>query len=336
MIISRTPFRVSLFGGGTDYPSYFNEHQGCALGFAIDRYCYLTVRKLPPFFNHRHRIVYSKIELVNSVDEIQHPTAKAVLSEYRELIGSDGLEIHHDGDLPARAGLGSSSSFVVGLLNSLNALYGKRLTIERLRDEAIRIERDVAGETVGSQDQSFAAEGGLLFLEFERDDVSSIKMALSPNYLKEILSHFLLLFTGTTRFASVIAEAQVLRAEQNLETLHHMARIARSAYWAIADHQPIEDIGHRLHETWMLKRSLSSLISTPAIDMVYNTARVAGALGGKLLGAGGGGFMLLFVPPERRQGVVTALQSLIPGFIEVPLRIAQRGSEIVLNEPNGF
>lgn len=338
MIITRTPFRVSLFGGGTDYPSYFqnSEHGGAVLGFALDRYCYITVRRLPPFFAHRHRLAYSRIELVNSLDEVAHPTARAVLTEMRDLIGDDGLEIHHDGDLPARSGLGSSSSFVVGLVHAVRALYGSRSSPGWLRDEAIRIERDVAGEAVGSQDQSFASHGGLRRIDFRPDGSVQVRTVTSPGWEDSLIAHLMLVFTGVTRVASLIAEAQVLRTAENRAHLDRMRGLVDTAQALASGSVEPGVLGELLHESWVLKRSLSGLVSTPYIDGLYDAARTAGATGGKILGAGGGGFLLLMVPPERREGVRAALRERTPVYVEVPVRVAREGSSVVLDEPNGL
>lgn len=339
MIITRTPFRVSLFGGGTDYPSYFqnSDRGGAVLGLALDKYCYVSVRKLPPFFSHRHRLVYSRIELVNSAKEISHPTVRAVLTELSSMIGADGLEIHHDGDLPARSGLGSSSSFVVGLLNALHALYASSVSSDDLRDTAIRVERDMAREVVGSQDQAFAAHGGFRKLCFYPDGtISSELVRPDPAWEAAFLDTLMLVFVGTTRFASQIAEAQVLRADANKHHLDEMRSMVDVVHRAILEGQSPLYVGALLHESWMIKRTLSSLVSNSYIDGLYSAARRAGAVGGKLLGAGGGGFLLLAVPAGSRETVRAAVRERMPVYVEVPVRIAWTGSEVVLSEPNGL
>lgn len=340
MIITRTPFRVSLFGGGTDYPSYYRAaaNGGAVIGFALDRYCYLTVRRLPPFFAHRHRLVYSRVETVGSIDEISHPTARAVLAGARDRIGDDGLEIHHDGDLPARAGLGSSSSFVVGLLAATAALYGRSMTPIELWREAVRIERDVVGEVVGVQDQAFASFGGVRrFRFYGSSDDGKDEMAVDPCPSTSFLSRLVLVFTGMTRIASAVARSQEERSSENRVVLDEMRRLADEA-WSVlaAPGSDVDLLGEMLHEGWQMKRSLSPLITNDYVEALYAAAREAGATGGKLLGAGGGGFLCLWVTPDRREAVRAALRERVPRYVEVPAREAPRGCTVVLEEPNGL
>jgi D-glycero-alpha-D-manno-heptose-7-phosphate kinase len=331
MIITRTPFRVSLFGGGSDYPAWFQQHGGCVLGFAINRYCYISVRRLPPFFDHKHRIVYSFIENVKEIAEIKHPVVRAVLTEMEI---RDGLEIHHDGDLPARSGIGSSSSFTVGLLQALHALAGRHRGQRELADEAIHIEQDVIRENVGSQDQIWAAYGGFNHITFRCDgsyDVAPV--ILRPDRHRELQSHFMLLFSGLSHHASEIAVEQIANLNRHTRHIHRMMSLVNEAATVLGEpNRDILEIGELLHESWMLKRELAASISTPAIDEIYETARAAGAIGGKLLGAGGGGFVLLFVEPANRRSVRHALSRLI----EVDFNIEDSGSRVVVYEPKGL
>lgn len=334
MILSMTPFRCSLFGGGSDYPDYYRDHGGTTLGFAIDKFCYISVRRLPKFFGHKHRIVYSNIELVSELAYLKHPSVRAVLTELAKYIKDDGLEIHHFGDLPARSGLGSSSAFTVGLLNATLALYRRRLSKAQLATVAIMLEQDVIGETIGSQDQVFAANGDLNRIDFSEGGIVVSPLNLHPRREREMLDHLILLFTGTVRIAEVIARSQVVAMDRNRAALLEMADMARRAETILIDErQDVASLGPMLHEGWLLKRSLSSLVSTTAIDTLYATARSAGATGGKILGAGGGGFFLLFAPPERHQQLLAALP---PSLVRVPVGIDREGSRIVLNEPNGL
>lgn len=331
MIISRTPFRVSLFGGGTDYPQWYRQHGGSVLGFTINKYCYITLRELPPFFEHKHRIVYSRVELVRGLEEIQHPAVRAVLQEKRI---THGVELHHDGDLPARSGLGSSSSFTVGLLNALAALEGRMLTRQELAVEAIRIEQEVIREHVGSQDQVWAAYGGLNRVNFHTDGTMAVLPVVIPPARRAALeSSLMLFFTGFSRFASEVAKKKIdnfAAREAHLKGLK--ATVEEGLAILQDDRRPLDDLGVLLHEGWRLKRELADGVSTPAIDEIYNAGRAAGALGGKLLGAGGGGFMLFYVPLERRGAVREQLKDLI----HVGFRIEGEGSKIVLYEPNGL
>jgi D-glycero-alpha-D-manno-heptose-7-phosphate kinase len=323
MIISRTPYRVSLFGGGTDYPSWFKAHGGAVLAGTIDKYCYLTVRYLPPFFEHRIRIVYSKIECCNAVEDIQHPAVRAVLSH----LGVDrGIEIHHDGDLPARSGMGSSSSFTVGLLHAVHALRGEMMARKRLADEGIHIEREVLKETVGYQDQILVAHGGFNHITFLPTGEYVVRpVTTTADRIRELSGSLMLLYTGIKRTSSDIAGEYVPELANKKRQLRIMRDMVEEAVQIVTSKGPLDDIGELLHEAWQYKRSLSPSISSPEIDAAYDTARKAGALGGKLCGAGGGGFMLLFAPPERQPDVESAL----PDMIRVPFHFQPAGSEIL-------
>src|SRR5688572_18265214 len=326
MIISRTPFRISFFGGGTDYPDWFRERGGAVLATTIDKYCYISVRVLPPFFAHRYRLVYSVVENVASVADIQHPAVRAVLQTngFQKV----GLEIHHDGDLPARSGLGSSSSFTVGLINALEALEGRLISKEELARDAIHIEQCVLKEPVGSQDQISAAFGGFNRIEFLRDGSFDLRpIILPPERNAELQSHLMLFFSGISRFSSDVARTKIENLQKRAGELTAMQMMVDQAISILRDPRaPIEQFGRMLHESWMLKRSLSDRVSTDVIDNIYETARRAGAIGGKVLGAGGGGFVLFFVPPDRQACVKDALKDLI----NVPFKFENSGSRIVL------
>jgi D-glycero-alpha-D-manno-heptose-7-phosphate kinase len=331
VIISRTPFRVSLFGGGSDYPQWFQQHGGRVLGFAINKYCYISLRHLPPFFEHRHRVVYSKVETINSIDEIQHPAVRHVLREMRV---DQGIEIHHDGDLPARSGLGSSSSFTVGLLNAIQALRGRMTTKHYLAREAIRIEQDVIGENVGSQDQIWAAYGGLNRIDFHRDGNFEVSPLVLPKDRRDaMVGNLMLFFTGFSRIASEIAGKKIASLEAKTAHVKRMMAMVDDAAQILNNSQAdIDDIGRMLHEGWQLKRDLTDSVSTPDIDAIYEAGIKAGALGGKLLGAGGGGFILFYATPDRQEAVRKALSKLI----EVQFDIDSSGSKIVVYEPDGL
>jgi len=330
MIITRTPFRISFFGGGTDYPKWYQEHGGVVLATTIDKYCYISCRYLPPFFEHNYRIVYSKIENVKAIPEIEHPAVRTVL----DYMGCDlGLEVHHDGDLPARSGLGSSSSFTVGLLNALMALNGKRISNDELARKAIHVEQDLIKENVGSQDQISAAYGGFNRIEFLRDGSFKVDpIILGHERLEEFQSHLMLFFTGFSRFASEIAKSQIDNMKSRAAELHLMKEMAYEAIATLQSNSPIEEIGRMLDENWKYKRSLSDKVSTSEIDQIYSIAKKSGAIGGKLLGAGGGGFMVFFVKPEIQEKVKEALRHLI----YVPFRFENSGSRVVLYQPNGL
>ncbi|MBI2089106.1 MAG: kinase [Deltaproteobacteria bacterium] len=335
MIISRTPFRISFFGGGTDYPVWFRENGGAVLATTIDKYCYITCRYLPPFFDHRSRIVWSKIELVKEAEEIQHPAVREAL----RLLGiTEGVEVHHDGDLPARAGLGSSSAFTVGLLHALYGLKRVMPTKSQLAQDAIRIEQERLKENVGSQDQVLAAFGGFNRVEFSasassgqagKNDFRVIPIILKPERLRLLHDHLLLFFTGLSRDASEIAGEQIRVTRRKREELKAMRQMVEEAIGILSGDGDIAAFGRLLHEGWLLKRSLTEKISNPVVDEIYETARKEGGIGGKLLGAGGGGFLLVFAPPEVHPGLKGALGRLL----HVPFKFESHGSQIIFNEP---
>lgn len=331
MIISRTPYRVSLFGGGTDYPTYYKkaENGGAVIGFAIDKYCYITMRYLPPFFEHRYRIVYSHIETVNDIDSIQHPAVKGVLKQYKA--DTRGLEIHHDGDAPHMSGLGSSSSFTVGLVNTLLALQGNRASKMQLAQAAIYIEQEVIKENVGSQDQVFAAFGGFNVIKFSVKGCEVEPVIIDPATEAYLMSHFFMVYLGSPRFASRIAEAQVKNIPMRCAELELMRTLVDTALDLITRGK-VEAIGALLDATWQIKKKLSSVITNTIIDAFYEQGRAAGATGGKLLGAGGGGFMLFFVPLENQSRFIAEFSERIV----IRPNIDRSGSQIVLYEPNGF
>lgn len=323
MIISRTPFRISFFGGGTDYPVWFKEHGGAVLATTIDKYCYISCRHLPPFFEHKTRIAYSKIEHAKNNGDIEHPAVKGVL-QYLNV--SEGLEIHHDGDLPARTGLGSSSSFTVGLLHALYALRHRMPTKAELAHAAIHVEQEILQESVGSQDQVLAAYGGLCRLSFgQTGEIGHTPVIMKPERLRAFQDHLLLYFTGFSRTASDIAKEQIEKTKQRRVELFAMLQMVQEGVSILTGDHDLSDFGELLHEAWMVKRGLTSKITTPFIDQIYDAARGAGALGGKLLGAGGGGFMLIFAKPELHSQIHAAL----PGLLHVPFQFEGAGSQIV-------
>jgi D-glycero-alpha-D-manno-heptose-7-phosphate kinase len=327
MIISKTPYRISFFGGGTDYPCWYKENRGAVLSTSVNKYCYITMRYLPPFFPHKHRIVYSKIETVNNINEILHPAARATL-EFARI--DKGVEIHHDGDLPARAGMGSSSAFTVGMLHSLYALKGQIPSKEKLAKEAIYIERDILKENVGAQDQVATAFGGFNKINFSgNDDITVQPICIPDARIKELKNHLMLYFTGFSRIASEVAKSQIENTPNKRRELNFMCQMVDEGVKILSENHPISDFGKLLDEAWRMKRSLTDKISTSQIDQIYERATKAGALGGKLLGAGGGGFMLLFVPPEKQALVREALKDLL----EVDFDFERDGSRIIYYNP---
>jgi len=331
MIITRTPFRISFFGGGTDYPAWYRRLGGAVFATTIDKYCYITCRRLPPFFEHKHRIVYSKIENVRNLDDIKHPAARAVL-KWTNM--EDGLEIHHDGDLPARSGLGSSSAFTVGLVHALYGIRGQMVSCNTLARDAIHIEQNLIGENVGSQDQISAAYGGFNRIDFNRDDSFDVTPVIIPvSRRNELHDHLMLCFTGFSRIADQIAKSQIDNFNSREAELKCIREMVDEAITILADNRVnIDEFGKLLDLSWRYKRGISERVSTPEIDQIYSEAMCAGAIGGKILGAGGGGFMLLFAKPERHAAIRERLKKLV----HVTFNFSESGSRVVLYQPNGL
>ena len=323
MIISRTPFRISFFGGGTDYPAWYRKHGGAVLGATIDKYCYITCRYLPPFFEHRYCIVYSKMEYCHTLDEIQHPAVREVL---RFLRLERGLEIHHDGDLPARSGMGSSSAFTVGLLHALYALTGRMVSKRQLGLESVHLEQDLLKETVGSQDQVLAAHGGLNHVTFHPNgEITTRPVTLTQERIQQLNAHLMLFYTGIKRTASTVADTYVNGIDERRRQLRLMGNLVDEGLAILNSNQDLTAFGELLNEAWQAKRSLSASVSNSEVDELYSRAISAGAIGGKITGAGGGGFMLLCVPPDRQQSVKDKLN----GLINVPFKLEFSGSQIL-------
>lgn len=330
MIISRTPFRVSFFGGGTDYRAWYQESGGAVLSTTINRYAYLTVRYLPPFFEHKSRIVWGTVETVHSNDDIQHPAARAALQLMKI---SEGVEIHYDGDLPARTGLGSSSSFTVGILNALHAMQGRMIGKSELARMAIHLERDQLNENVGVQDQIAVAYGGLNRIDISpTGDFTVTPVTVGAEHVQALQDRLLLFYTGISRIASEVAGEKIRSIPQKTAELRRMREMVDDGVAVLTGGGPLSDFGRLLHEGWMLKRSLANRISSGFIDDIYSTALKAGALGGKLLGAGGGGFILFYVEPDFRDAVTKALDK----FLQVPIAFENSGSQIIFYSPDHY
>jgi D-glycero-alpha-D-manno-heptose-7-phosphate kinase len=327
MIISRTPFRISFFGGGTDFPEFYEKHSGAVLLTTINKSCYLSIHKLSPFFKYRYRASYSRTELVQHPSEFQHPLIRECLLHLKP---QDGLEITHVSDLPGRTGLGTSSSFTVGLLHALHARAGERVTPEDLAREAIHIERECVGDPGGHQDQYAAAYGGFLRLDFSAGRQVAVKrLPLNAQRLAELERHVLLFYTGVEQSAETILHEQRQRVNQNVESLKRMLAMVNDAEQILCGSSSLIEFGRLLHESWQLKRSLASGITNSAVDLAYEAARQAGAIGGKLLGAGGRGFLLVFAPPERHAAITQHLS----GLQHVPFAFSLEGSRIIFQEP---
>lgn len=330
MIITKTPYRISLFGGGTDYPAWYRKNGGAVLSFAINKYCYISVRHLPQFFQHKYRFVYSLIENVNSIHDIKHPAIRGVL---QYLQWSSGIEVHHDGDLPARSGIASSSAFTVGFLNALNALNGRVSSKYDLASLAIYIEQEVLKESVGSQDQVIVSYGGINRIDFPREGSFKVTpMVLSADRLSLLESRALLFFTGISRYSSDIAASKIASIPINERRLTKIYDLVNQGISALEGDSDIDLIGEILHESWKNKRELSPLVSNDEIDRLYEDARDSGAVGGKLLGAGGGGFILLWAHPDNHEKIIKKLNN----YIHVPIKIDYEGSRLALYQPEGI
>ena len=332
MIITKTPFRISFFGGGTDYPAWLKENNGSVIGTTINKYCYISCRVLPPFFENKHRIVYSIVENVKTISEIQHPSVRAVL-EYMGI--DDGIEIHHNGDLPARTGLGSSSSFTVGLLHALYAMKGVMLSKKKLASEAIHIEKNILKENVGLQDQILVSTGGFKKIEFASESVfQETPIIIHDGRLNELKSHLMLFFTGISRFASSIAGEKIKNIPKKKYELTLMREMVEEAISIITSGKNICEFGQLLNESWKLKRTLTDNITNSFIDNIYNNAMETGAIGGKILGAGGGGFMLIFAKPQDQ----TRIKKRLKKFLCVPFDFEKHGSQVIVFQPesSGF
>lgn len=330
MIISRTPYRISFFGGGTDYPAWFQEHGGRVLSATINRYCHITCRFLPPFFEHKSRIVWSHIEMLRENRDVLHPVLKVLF----EQLGVDqGIELHHNGDLPAQSGLGSSSSFTVGALHALHALQGRMVTKRELADQAIQVEQVHLKENVGIQDQIAAAHGGFNRIDIAPDGNYAVHpMTIDPLRLIEFERHLLLLYTGQSRRATNIAAEQIKNTPNKTKELETMQAMVGDAIGILTGSGPIAEFGKLIHEGWEIKRTLASAIAPPFVDEIYGVARKHGAIGGKLLGAGGGGFMLLFARPEDHVPILEALSSLL----FVPIEFERAGTHLIFYEPQNY
>lgn len=327
MIISRTPFRISFFGGGTDYPVWYRENEGAVLATTINKYCYISVRYLPPFFDYSYRIAWSKIEMVKEAGDIEHPAVRAALQHLKL---ERGIALDHDADLPARSGLGSSSTFTVGLLHALYGLKGHLASKQQLAEEAIHVEQELLKENVGCQDQILAAHGGFNRINFAGTQIHLEPVILSQERLKDFQDHLLLFFTGLSRTASEIAKEQIEKTRERTKELKVMYQMVGEAMQLLKGDGDLAAVGKLLHEGWQLKRSLTEKISNPYIDSLYEEARDAGAIGGKLLGAGGGGFLLLLARPHDHPRILERLKNLL----HVPFRFENLGSQIIFYDPD--
>lgn len=324
MIITRTPFRISLFGGGTDYPEWYKYHGGLVIGMAINKYSYILARKLPQFFNYKTRISYSKIETVSDNRDIEHRLVNSCI----QYLGMDeGLEICHYADLPSKTGIGSSSSFTVGLVNALNCLQYKQDSKQKLAETAIHIERTLLQETGGHQDQIWAAFGGINEIIFDHRGFSVNRLILRQSFEKELENSLLLVYTGIERVSGQVAATYIKNIDRIKEKMIKIRELADEAISCIR-HEDIIRLGLLLRESWEQKKSQSEGISNPQIDSIFNIAMQNGAIGGKLLGAGGGGFLLFVVEPQNKSRLTKALAPLT----QLDVEIDHEGSKVLYVE----
>lgn len=324
MIITKTPFRVSFFGGGSDFPDFYKKHGGAVLSTTIDKYLYLTCRNLPPYWEYKHQFIYgSKNERVNRIEEIVHPSIRETM-KFLEI--NKGIDLHYNTDIPARSGMGSSSSFTVGLLNSLYGLRGIMVSKDRLAKEAIHIEQELIGEAVGSQDQIAAAYGGFNHIVFNKDGSFEVQPIIIENSREKMLNnHLLLVFTGFQRYAIEVEEDKIKRIDANKETISRMKDLTSQAIEILTTNSDIREFGALMNEGWLMKKRLSKKVSNPTIDNMYEKGLKNGAIGGKLLGAGGGGFLLFFVEPQKREELLKSLGELI----NIAFSFDKTGSQVI-------
>lgn len=325
MIITQTPFRMSFFGGGTDFPGFYKEHGGAVISTTFDKYCYVNVRHLPRFFDYSTELSYSKTERVTSVDDIQHPAIR----EAMKYLDMHELRLTYEADLPARSGLGTSSSFAVGMLNAFYALKGKYADKRKLADDAIYLERELCKEAGGVQDQIAASFGGFNRINFNAEGYTVNPIIISPDRKQELNKNLMLFFTGFSRFSSDIQVSTMNAMEDKTQQLLEMLDLVDEAEKVLTTKCDLNDFGRLLDHTWKLKRGITSHISTDSIDGLYNTAIQAGAIGGKLLGAGGGGFLLFYVEQDKQPSVKQALEKLL----YVPFEFENAGTQVIHYTP---
>ena len=329
MIITRTPFRMSFFGGGTDLPAFFNEHGGAVISTTFDKYCYVNVRHMPPFHPYISELVHNRFERVNNIEDIEHP----LIRECMRLHDIHEIRLTYEGDLPARTGLGTSSTFAVGMLNAFCALKGKMMSKRQLAKEAIHVERDILQEHGGWQDQVAAAFGGLNRIDFRDNNFSVHPIIIHPDRKKELNENLLLFYTGVQRFSSEIQRDTFAKPVDKTRQLLDMLALVDEAEKILTDKNTcLNELGKLLDATWKLKRGTGSKVSNGAIDDIYNTALDAGALGGKLLGAGGGGFLLFYCEKAKQQSLINTLEKLMV----VPFNFENEGTQVLYFAPQSY
>ena len=329
MIITKTPFRMSFFGGGTDMEDFFKEYGGAVLSTTFDKYCYVNVRHLPRFFDYTSELTYSRTERVSCVEDIQHPAIRNAM----KMLNMDEIRLIYEADLPARSGLGTSSSFAVGMLNAFYALKGKVVSKRKLAEDAIYLERVLCQEAGGWQDQIAAAYGGFNRINFGPDGYEVVSIPISSERKKQLNENLIMLFTGFTRFSSDVQKANLLQKKEKVSRWKEMLSLVDDAYDILVDPAAdLGDFGRLLDVTWKLKRKTGPVVSTEEIDSIYEKGIAAGALGGKLLGAGGGGFLVFYVEKDKQASVRSALGNLM----HIPFAFEDEGSQIIHNSPEVY
>lgn len=328
MIITKTPFRMSFFGGGTDMPEFFQKHGGAVISTTFDKYCYVNVRHLPPFFDYHTELSYSKTERVTDVNEIVHPAIR----EAMKMLDMHDIRLTYEADLPARTGLGTSSSFAVGMLNAFYALKGKYADKKKLSDEAIYLERVLCNEAGGWQDQVAAAYGGLNRINFHDDTYDVQPIIIAPERKVQLSRNLMMYFTGFTRFSSEIQKSSKSMEDKTAQLLDMLAIVDEAEQVLENRHSDLDEFGRLLDKSWKLKKQTGNKVSTSGIDDLYEKAMAAGALGGKLLGAGGGGFLLFYVPEENQPGVAKAMDNLM----RVPFEFENGGTRVIHYTPETY
>ena len=329
MIITKTPFRMSFFGGGTDMQDFFNEYGGAVLSTTFDKYCYVNVRHLPRFFDYNTELTYSVTERVSNVDDIEHPAIRNAM----KMLDMHEIRLTYEADLPARSGLGTSSSFAVVMLNAFYALKGKYADKKRLADEAIYLERVMCNEAGGWQDQIAASFGGFNRINFNSDGYEVLPLIIAPDRKRQLNSNLMMFFTGFTRFSSDVQKANAVGKEDKTAQLKEMLSLVDDAEHVLTDKESdLDDFGRLLDHTWRLKRQTGAAVSTDSIDGLYAKGLEAGALGGKLLGAGGGGFLVFYVQPEYQESVRNAMQDLL----YIPFEFETGGTRVIHYTPESY
>lgn len=329
MIITRTPFRMSFFGGGTDMESFFMENGGAVLSTTFDKYCYVNVRHLPRFFDYSTELSYAKIERVTDVNDIQHPAIR----EAMKMLDMHEIRLTYEADLPARSGLGTSSSFAVGMINAFYALKGKYADKKKLADAAIYLERELCKEAGGWQDQIAASYGGFNRINFNSDGYEVLPLIINPERKRQLNNNLMMFFTGFTRFSSDVQKANASNKADKVNQLKEMLALVDEAEKVLVDKQSdLDEFGRLLDHTWRIKRKTGNTVSTNSIDELYDKGLKAGALGGKLLGAGGGGFLVFYVEPDKQEKVKKAMEDLL----YIPFEFEDGGTRVIHYSPETY